>query len=145
MRWWDEWLDSSNGTPLSIPAHSCVWRPWKEGRGGRRLLKKNRRTEEKSNTHLSPHFSFKGSLSNRRRALRRRQRCERSQRASITIMPASRIGWYILPILESGIIVFFMFTSSKFIRRNASVLLSVKRHGVISNTHGWLLTPCGQA
>jgi len=56
----------------------------------------------KKKTHLALHFSFKGSLFNRRRALRRRQRCERAQRASKTRMPPSRIGWCILPILESG-------------------------------------------
>jgi len=73
----------------------------KEGEEGGCL----RRSEEKSNTHISLHFSFKGSLSTRRRALRRRQRCERAQRASITRRPDSRIGLCILPILESGILV----------------------------------------
>jgi len=64
-----------------------------------------RRSEEKSNTHLSLHFSFKGSLFNRRRDLRRQQRCERAQRASKTRRPDSIIGWCILPILESGRLV----------------------------------------
>jgi len=84
------------------PSHSLfLLQEKKEGEEGGCL----RRSEEKSNTHLSLNFSFKGSLFNRRRALRPRQRCERAQRASKTRMPASRIGGCILPILESGILV----------------------------------------
>jgi len=58
-----------------------------------------RRSEEKSNTHLSLHFSFKGSLFNRRRALRRLQRCERAQRASKTRHACFQNR---NPILEAG-------------------------------------------
>jgi len=96
--------------PLACNAFSIAWGlliaacgdfEKKDGEEGGCL----RRSEEKSNTHLSLHFSFKGSLFNRRLDLRQQQRCERAQRASKTRMPASRIGWCILPILESGILV----------------------------------------
>jgi len=91
---------------VRFPSASQLTAAWgdfekKEGEEGACL----RRSEEKSNTPLSLHFSFKGSLFNRRRALRRRQRRERAQRARKTRRPYSTIGLCIHPILEPGCLV----------------------------------------